>query len=239
MTIAVRLRNVTAAELSKLGTLPTAIVAAAGTVLAAGGIAAALAANPATQRSSAVAVTAQTIPYVQVGLILLGILPVAHEYAGGQLRTTLMAVPDRGLLVAAKTIAVTIAAALTGTVTVAVGRAVAALTRHTAGVRRGEAGVLLDAAGYLVLSALLAHAVALLVRNLTAALVAMLGLVLIVSPLLASVSEGARWLPDRAAAQLYDPTDTVLTAGTGTLVAVAWTTVIAGIATVQFIHRDA
>ncbi|MFD2795937.1 hypothetical protein ACFS27_20415 [Promicromonospora vindobonensis] len=239
-----RLVNVTGAELDKLRTLPVPLLAAAGSTVLGAVIAAALTVHLVDQGVplSGTTVTIQAVPYVQTGLILLGVLPVAQEYAGGQVRTTLAVVPGRGLLLVGKTIAALVAVVLTALVAVGGIVAVTALTHHLLGAPSAGHGIeplpVLGAAGYLALIGLLSHAVALLVRHLIPALVGVLSLVLIVSPLLASLSEHARWLPDRAAMQLYSAADPVLTATTGTLVMLAWIALIGGAAAVVFSRRD-
>ena len=239
-----RLLNVIAAELDKLRTLPVAALAATGTVLVGVAIAAALTAFSADQSTSVSStdVTLQAIPYVQTGLILLGVLPVAHEYAGSQVRTTLAVVPHRGLLLTGKSVAMLVVVTVVALATVGGILASDAVTRHVLDAPAAEGGSepwpVLGATAYLVLIGLLSHAVALLVRHLIPALVAMLSLVLVVSPLLAGITVHARWLPDRAAMQLYDPADAVLDGSTGALVMLAWTVLIGGAAAVRFIRRD-
>jgi hypothetical protein len=239
-----RLTDVTAAELGKLRTLPVAVLAVAATTVVGGAIAAALASSLADQRApvSVTAVTIQAVPFVQVGLILLGVLSVTHEHTGSQLRTTLAVVPRRGLLLAGKSVATLVAVALTAVATVGAILAAAAITAYLLDVPDAGSGAepwpVLGSVAYLVLVGLLSHAVALLVRHLIPALAGMLGLVLIVSPLLAGLTEHARWLPDRAAMQLYDPADTMLTPATGALVMLAWTALVGGAATALFVRRD-
>ena len=239
-----RLVNVTGAELDKLRTLPVPVLAAAGSAVLGAVIAAALTVHLVDQGVpfSGSMVTIQAVPYVQTGLILLGVLPVAQEYAGGQVRTTLAVVPRRGLLLVGKTIAALVAVVLTAVVAVGGIVAATALTHHLLGASSAGNGIdplqVLGAAAYLALIGLLSHAVALLVRHLIPALVGVLSLVLILSPLLATLSEHARWLPDRAAMQLYSSADPVLTATTGTLVMLAWIALIGGAAAVAFARRD-
>lgn len=239
-----RLARITAAELGKLRTLPVAVVTAIGTAVLGALVAAALTAQRVDEglAASAAAVTGQTVPFLQIGLILLGVLPMSHEHAGGQLRTTLIAVPRRGLLLAGKGIATLLGLALAASA--AVGGIVAAtmLTERLLDAPLAEdvAGQwpVVGAAVYLVLVGLLAHVVAMLVRHLIPALVGTLSVVLIVSPLLTGLTRHARWLPDRAARELYDPTDAVLTAATGTLVTLAWIALVGGIAAVLFVRHD-
>jgi ABC-2 type transport system permease protein len=179
-----------------------------------------------------------------VGLVLLGILPATHEYAGHQIRTSLVAVPNRLLLLTGKTIATLLGMTVTAAATIGASLVAVALTQSlldapaSALRANGESWTLAGAAAYLVLIALLSHTVAVLSRHLVPALVGMLSLVLIVSPLLASFTEHARWLPDRAGARLYDPTDTVLTATTGALVLGGWISVTGAVAIARFIRSD-
>ncbi|MFL1380672.1 ABC transporter permease [Nocardiopsis protaetiae] len=235
-----RLTAVTAAELAKLRTLPAAVATALATVLAGAVIAAALAVYAADRGTpvSPVAAVVQAIPYVQAGLVLVGIWPVAHEYAGVQIRTTLVAVPDRGLLLAGKTAAALVAVALTAAATVGAGLAAAATAGEPSWTGT-DPRTALGAAAYLTLLGLLSHAVALLLRHLVPALVGMLSLVLIASPLLGGLTGHARWLPDRAGALLYDPAaDTVLTGATGTLVLLGWIALIGAAAATRFARSD-
>ena len=99
---------------------------------------------------------------------------------------------------------------------------------------------LAGAAAYLVLIGLLALALAVLLRSQLPPLVAMLGLVLVLSPLLSGLTEHARWLPDRAGSLLYQPgADTVLTPAAGALVLLCWTAATGAAAAAAFLARDA
>ncbi|CAL9470637.1 hypothetical protein SUDANB121_02843 [Nocardiopsis dassonvillei] len=243
MSPAARALGVAAAELAKLRTLPVAVAAAAATVLAGAVLAAALGAYATGEGVPVSAAEAMVgaVPYVQAGLVLVGVLPVAHEYEGVQIRTTLTAVPDRALLLAGKTAAALAAVAVTAAATVGAGTAAAAAHPHGAEalLDGAEVRTVLGAAAYLTLIGLLAHAVALLLRHPVPALVGMLSLVLIASPLLGGLTEHARWLPDRAGALLYDPADTVLTGATGTLVLLGWTALVGCAGAVRFGRGDA
>jgi hypothetical protein len=152
-----RFGHVVLAELDKLRTLPAAVVTLTGTVLAA----------------VALSHTADVVPYLQPGLVLMGSLPVIHEYAGRQLSTSLVAVPARGLLLAGKTLAALTVVGLTA----AVSLAAASLT--WTGFTR------------LTLVGILAYAVALLVHHLVPALAGTLTVVLLLPPVLPQ----AHWLP--------------------------------------------
>ncbi|PZG21289.1 ABC transporter permease [Micromonospora craterilacus] len=229
------LSHAVSAELIKLCGLPAVLAATLGTVAAATVISAALAASP-MDPAEPTAIVRQAVPYLQVGTIVLGILSAGTEYAGGQIRTTLTALPDRPLLLAGKAIAYLLWAAGTAAAALAAGLLTAGTTlavRDVPGSAAGTPWTIVGAAGYLVLIGLLGQAVAVLTRSLVPALVVLLGLLLVVSPLLGGVTEQARYLPDQAGALLYLPgADRILTPVTGLLVLLAWiaTTVIATVA---------
>ncbi|HET6741359.1 MAG TPA: hypothetical protein VFH76_20580, partial [Kribbella sp.] len=155
--------NAVRAELDKLRTLPIAALSFAGTSLVA--VLITIAQVKARQ-------VVDVVPYVQVGLVLIGVLPCTHEYAGRQFRTSLVAVPRRLQLVGAKTIAVLIAGVLAAVLSVGATAITQYAFGNTLDVRR-----LAGAATYLVLIALLAHAAGLLLHHLVPALVTMLCLV--------------------------------------------------------------
>jgi len=237
-----RMMRAVAAESVKLRSLPAVCATVVGTIAAAIALAAAIAAS-ATDATDAVQVTLATIPFLQVGTILLGVLAVATEYQGSQIRTTLTATPTRTVLLAGKTLAYLATATITSVIAVGAGLATAGITlsvRDSAFMANVNAWQVAGAALYLVLIGLLSFVLAVLFRSLIPPLVTMLALVLIASPLLARTTEHARWLPDRAGSLLYLPVaDSVLTAGTGALVLLAWITLTATTAATAFVNRDA
>ncbi|MFC4069263.1 hypothetical protein [Actinoplanes subglobosus] len=106
------------------------------------------------------------LPYAQVGVLVLGVLAAGHEYqGGGQIRSALLAVPRRSVLVTAKFAAVTIAA----------GPAVLVVA-----LLAGEPG----ATGRLLLDLLLAAGVATIVRHPVGATAILLTAYEIVVPLI-------------------------------------------------------
>ena len=90
--------NTTAAELIKLRSLPAVLAAVAATVAGAAALAVAITASGAA--SSAGQVVLQSVAFLQVGSILIGVLGVGTEYTGSTMRTTLMATPNRLVLLA-------------------------------------------------------------------------------------------------------------------------------------------
>lgn len=235
------LGNAIRAELVKLRGLPVVLATMLRTVAAGSGLSVALAATS-VEPKSGVSVMVGTIPFLQVGPILLGVLAVGTEYQGGQIRSTLTATPARLRLLSAKLVATLAVVTVTSAVTVGAEVAAAQKTlaaRHLATTPLdGRAAV--GAGCYLVLIGMLGFSVTVLLRSLIPALVSMLGVVLMVSPLVSLYTEHARWLPDRAGSLLYLPaTDALLTATTGTLVRVAWIAAIGAAGVVSFVRRDA
>lgn len=248
------LGNVTLAELDKLRTLrgvPATLVA---TGLCAVGLAVVFVAATLRQpvvphqftAPAVVDTSLRVVPYCQIGLIVLGIVTMASEYGGPQIRTTLVSVPNRILLLAGKFIAYLAVAAGTALITVAA----SVLTTETAlGAHRAPIGTLwtthdvralLGAAGYLVLIGLLANAVAMLLRGFVASLVLMLTVVLVLSPVLAAITRLATYLPDRAGALLYQPdAHGLLTPTQGAAVLGTWIVVLLATAVIGFVTRDA
>ncbi|MDO3700260.1 hypothetical protein Q3W71_01010 [Micromonospora sp. C28SCA-DRY-2] len=231
-----RFTDVTAAELIKLRTLPAVAGTIGATLLGVPGLALVLQAAAPEPAGASAATDAgfQAIEYGQVGLILLGVLAAATEYSGRQIHTTVKSVPHRPLLAAGKAVAHLVTAAMTAVL------AVGALAG--VGERRPSFGPLLGAVAYLLLISMLAYTVALLTRGVLAALVVMLGLVFVASPLLTRVTAMAGYLPDRAGRQMYQTGssyDTTLTAGQGGVLMALWVALALALATVMFIRRDA
>jgi hypothetical protein len=218
--------RVVAAELIKLRSLLAVPATVATTVAVTAGLA--FVAGRA-DGSSPADVAFQVLAYAQAGFILLGVLTVAGEYGGGQIRTTLAAVSGRVLLTAGKLAAYLVTAV-----------PFAALTATAAFRLAGQAGVPVGAVAYLVLVGTLGFAVALLVRGLLTALAIMLTLVFAVSPVLAPLTEYAGYLPDLAGARMFRPgPPDALTPSQGAAVVAAWIVSALGVAVAAFTRRDA
>lgn len=149
----------------------------------------------------------EVLGYAQCGFLVLGVLAAASEHqAGGQFRTTLLAVPRRGALYAAKLATLT---AATLPVALLAGR---------------------SATAYLLLTTLLAFAVATVARHAVPALLPLLGLYFVAGPVLRAARPGAgAYLPDTAA----------WTGGRGLTTTVAWTLAALAVAAWTFRRRDA
>ena len=232
------------AELSKLSSLPAVWLTLAGTVA----LTILLSFLFASEAAAAVASVGildfgvAALGWSQIGFFLLGVIAAASEYVGGQIRTTLVAVPDRGLqrlaansalaLLSFSAALITVLAGI-GTVTVASG------TRFEELDGAVLARIVLSAAGYLACMTTLSAAIGLQMRRTIPAAAVLLVYLLIVSPLL----QGQNWyfLPDMASYVLWYPTvpPGAPPAILCWLVVLAWTVAAVSSATIVFMRRDA
>ncbi|KAB8171203.1 ABC transporter permease [Streptomyces sp. 3MP-14] len=201
------------------------------------------------------------VPLGTVGAVVLGILAVSGEYrtnspesgGGRQLTTTLVAMPRRMTVLAAKAVVLVVLVAVGAAVTVAASLAVArlALGGGAAGAAGADqpgtlVGRAVGVALYWTLMALLALAVTVFARGPVLPLVWFVvnGSVVSVSALLAKVTPVARLLPDLAGVRLFADASSVavddpLAPLPGGLVMAAWTVALLGVAAVVLHRRDA
>ena len=173
-----------------------------------------------------------------LGPLVLGTIAAGSEYRGGQIRTSLVCVPSRARLLAAKTGAVTLTVAVTAALSAVLTLAVAGTLTGGAGPR--IAGVVV----YWVLAALLAYGITLLTRSGVLPLTVLIVNTTAVSfsYLLTKVTPLAAYLPDLAGARMYlHDMDTPGDLGpvTGGLVMAAWVAALLGVAGYVFHRRDA
>jgi hypothetical protein len=150
----------------------------------------------------------------QIAIGLLGVLAITSEYGSGMIRATLAAVPQRRLLLAAKALVLTAAAAVTG-----IAGCLAAYLAFQAFLPAGDAmrttlddpGVLRAVTGaglYLIVLALLGFGLGAVLRSSAAAVAVLFG-VLFVPSLLAALLPSSwqdtigRYLPMNAADTVY------------------------------------
>jgi ABC-2 type transport system permease protein len=222
------------AELRKLVGLPVVLCAVTGTIAIGALLAAALAGNVPPGTDAAVAAL-RAVSYLQAGMIVIGVVPISQEYAGRQIGTTLTAMPRRTTVLLGKTAAAAVVLLTTSVLAVAAALGAAAATLPWDQAIAHLVGAMI----HLTLIGLLAHAVALVLRQLMPSLIAVLALVFALPALLSPLGEHARWLPERAGVQLYAPDDSILTPTTGALVLIAWIVVMGMIGSVLFARRDA
>ena len=240
--------NTLRAELIKLVTLPALYLTASGTwagtlvldvafVVAAG--------QGETGAASTLDVGLAPVGYAQVGFIIFGILAATSEYHGGQIRTSLTSVPRRIELqtVKALTLALTVVplAAVAVIASVLIAQLALADTAGPIDLHRTVRAVA-GATAYLALTALLAAAVATVMRRSLPAVAVLLGYYLIVGPTVRNHLAYAAYLPDSAGYSMWfaagAETDGSLSQPQGFVVVTAWTLIVLAGAAVRFQRRD-
>ncbi|MFK0402307.1 ABC transporter permease [Microbacterium sp. NPDC090225] len=187
----------------------------------------------------------ETAGFGQPLVILLAALISGNEYLDGQLRTTLIATPKRGRVLAAKLVIVTVAGAAIGWVAIgsavliehaALGEYGLPLAQFTVGMGWNLLGVGINYA----LIALIAAAVTVIARTVIVTLVVLVPLVLGITISLVGTVPILKYLPDLAGIQLLMPypgvgvLDPLLGGG----VMMLWAVVLIGIAWALFRTRD-
>ena len=148
----------------------------------------------------------------QLVIVVPGALVLTSEYSTGMIRTSLIAMPRRIVIYAAKAVAFAAVALAVSLVTAFtaffLGQALLASSHHSATLAGpGVLRAVIGSALYLTLCGLFAFAVAAIIRNTAATITAMIGL-LFVLPVLVNVlpdgwgSDLVRWLPSSAARAL-------------------------------------
>ena len=167
--------------------------------------------------------------YANVGVILLGAWMMHQEQGAGNLRTTILSVPGRVPLFLTKAGLVLLASFAMAAVTVFGSYIARSLTIGDSPLipdGTPDLRVLLGVILYWALLGLLAFAVSAIVRNGIVGMGVMLVLVLALSPYLSRMTELARFLPDQAGVQMFQPHAAgQLGPGLGLLVLCAWVTV--------------
>jgi ABC-2 type transport system permease protein len=187
----------------------------------------------------------------QLTICVLGVLVIASEYATGMIRASLLAVPRRVPMLAAKSVVVAALVFVVGELVAFPSFFVGAAILHgTAPVSLGDPGVLRAVLGsglYLAVLGLFALAVGALVRHTAAAITGVLGFVLVLAPL-AQLLPGSvgkhvhAWLPSEAGhliAQAHQGPHDLLTPWQGFGVFCLWTAVLLGAAAYLLQRRDA
>ncbi|MDX3133910.1 ABC transporter permease [Streptomyces europaeiscabiei] len=179
------------------------------------------------------------ILYGQLALIVFGVLIVSSEYASGMMRVSLLAVPRRGRLYAAKTAVTAVAAAVIAIPVTVVSYLVTQLALGSHGAAIDASGVpraLAGAVVYLMLMSLFAAGVAAMARSAILPLAILLPTVLAGSQILSVIGatkEVSRYFPDQAGMRMLtvDSHD----AYTGFAVLLVWT--VAALAVGYLRHR--
>lgn len=184
-----------------------------------------------------------------IGVIVIGVFAASSEYISGQIKTTLVAAPERRKLFAAKIVALTAVVTALGLATVPL---LSLLAQHSIGelsvVDGGIPGSLVrrwfGAIVYWDAIALISFSFALLLRQ---ALVPLFVVIVVsqLSLMLLLLSTNFTYLPTIAGVQLFDPglvvgsyPDAELATGTAALVTITWTIAALGVAGWRMNRRD-
>ncbi|GAA1963086.1 ABC transporter permease [Kitasatospora viridis] len=139
--------------------------------------------------------------FVQIGILffgVLGALVVTSEYGNGLIRTTFAATPQRGLVLAAKTVLLTAIALVTATVICLTAFLVGQgeLFGYTPSTTLGEPGVLghlVGAVGYLTAAGLIGLFIGVLARSTGVAMSGVFGLLLVLPTMVNNLPRNAVW----------------------------------------------
>ena len=213
-------------------------------------------ADPSQQRQLIIADPVSTILGVglqvsQLTICVLGVLVITGEYATGMIRASLLAVPRRLPLLAAKSVVFAVLVFVVGELVAFPSFFVGAAILHDkAPVSLGDPGVLravIGSGGYLAVLGLFALGIGGLVRHTAAAITGVIGFVLVLAPL-AQLLPGRfgehvhAYLPSEAGrliAQAHQGPHDLLTPWQGLGVFCAWTAVLLGAAAYLLQRRDA
>ncbi|WP_345963118.1 ABC transporter permease [Streptomyces sp. BRB040] len=187
----------------------------------------------------------------QLAVCVLGVMAIASEYSTGMIRASLLAVPRRVPVLAAKSAVFGLLVLVVGEVTAFGSFFVGApILDGKAPVALGDAGVVRAVVGcglYLALLGLFALAIGAIVRHTAAAITTVVGFVLVITPMAGmlpgSVGEHIHaWLPTEAGfmiTQQHARAGDLLGPWEGLGVLALWTAALMAVAAVQLRRRDA
>lgn len=185
-----------------------------------------------------------SVSYSQAGFIVFGILTVCSEYIGGQIRTTLTAMPRRGMQIFAALLALTVVLFPASFVISSSGVLLTHILFGGSGASI-EWGNLMSAimgvSGYLTLTTLIGAAIGIVLRRMLPAVAVTLGYYFIVGPLVRDQADFAKYLPDTAGVVMWFPQPddgSALTSVQGGILLGAWTLAAIIIAVVVYRKRD-
>jgi ABC-type transport system involved in multi-copper enzyme maturation permease subunit len=187
----------------------------------------------------------------QLTVCVLGVMVIASEYSTGMIRASLLAVPRRVPMLAAKAVVFTVLIFVLGTAVSFASFFIGQPILHgKAPVSLGDPGVLRAVIGgglYLAMLGLFALALGAIIRHTAAGITGVIGFVLVLAPLAALLpgSLGKHvhaYLPSEAGqliAKAHQADHDLLTPWQGYGVFAIWTAVLLVIAAVQLRRRDA
>lgn len=192
------------------------------------------------------------IGFGQLAICVLGALTMTTEYSTGVIRASLLAVPKRLPVLAAKCVVfaglIFVIAEIVVFVSFFIGRAVVHPVVDVSLSQPGVATAVIGAGLYLTVLGLFALAIGALIRHSAGAIAAVIGLVLVVGPLLGlldSYDWGRHvhdWFPTQAGSyitRIHQASDQVLTPWQGFAVFCVWTALLLNAGAYLLKRRDA
>ncbi|GFN33172.1 ABC transporter permease [Paenibacillus xylaniclasticus] len=182
-----------------------------------------------------------SVSYSKAGFMLFGILTVCSEYNGGQIRTTLVAMPHRGIQIMAAIATLTAmlipAACVVSSSGVLLAQTVFGDDRHSIAGENLVSSIL-GVSVYLTLTALISAAIGIIMRRMLPALAIILGYYFIAGPFIRGKAQLAKYLPDTTGVVMWSAQPdhvTMLSPVQGGILLSAWT--FASIITAAIVHR--
>jgi ABC-2 type transport system permease protein len=189
--------------------------------------------------------------FSQLAVCVLGVLVIANEYSSGTIRASLLAVPRRTPVLAAKALVFAVLVFVVGELAAFPSFLIGAAILHThAPVGLGDPGVLRAVIGaglYLCVLGVFAIAIGALVRNAAGGITGIIGFVLVLAPLAQLLPGSAgkhvhAYLPSEAGSLIASPrqaADDLLSPWQGFGVFCLWTAALLLIAMYAMKRRDA
>ncbi|MFJ4437230.1 ABC transporter permease [Streptomyces sp. NPDC088923] len=186
----------------------------------------------------------------QLAMIVFGVLVVSNEYSTGMIRTSLAAVPRRGVFFFSKVAVATVLAFVVGLITAFVSFFVGQLILGDHGASIGDPGVLravFGAALYMTLIAMFSMGIAAMLRSPLLSLGILMPFFFIISNILGNVDatkKVGQYLPDQAGTKIMEVVpplhdDTPYGPWGGLLIMVAWVAAALLVGYALLRHRDA
>ncbi|WP_234009512.1 MULTISPECIES: ABC transporter permease subunit [unclassified Streptomyces] len=186
----------------------------------------------------------------QLAMIVFGVLVVSNEYSTGMIRTSLAAVPRRGVFLFSKVAVATVLAFVVGLITAFVSFFVGQLILGDHGASIGDPGVLravFGAALYMTLIAMFSMGIAAMLRSPLLSLGILMPFFFIISNILGNVNatkKVGQYLPDQAGTKIMQVVpplhdDAPYGPWGGLLIMVAWVAAALLVGYALLRHRDA
>ena len=171
----------------------------------------------------------KTIPdYIAIGFVALGTVLSGQEYQGGQMYTTISAVPQRSILVTAKIVLFSVTLFLLGLASMSVASAVVLEKVSGEAVR-----IVCYSSIHLAVMGMLAFLIRAVVPTLSVSLV----LLVVAPPVLMPLTDWVEWLPSQVSADLFLKSDLSYEA-TSVAVLTSWIMGIGCAGVGRFVYGD-